>query len=261
MPARRLLAFILLNIVVSATVVLAILFWWEGRQAEPVEPIAEAQLMTTAPAAAIADTDQLIVEADSAAEVATAEAEELPRYTVLAGDTLGKISTEFDVSIADILLMNGMDNPNFLQVGEELIIPVGGIPTATPPPTETPLPAVSPSPISVELPADGEAIVEIGEVFGPGELAEEAVSIVNTGTRPIALLGWRLSDAQGHTYTFGQVTLFGEGAAIIIHTGRGQEGPGDLFWGFEEAIWEVGETITLVDTEGTGRALGTVGSN
>jgi hypothetical protein len=112
----------------------------------------------------------------------------------------------------------------------------------------------------VELPDEGEAIVKIGEVLAAGNLAEEVVSIVNTGTRPIALLGWRLSDAQGHTYTFGQVTLFGEGAAIMVHTGRGQEGPGDLYWGFEEAIWELGESVTLVDAEGTGRAIATVGS-
>jgi len=258
MPARRLLAFILLNIVVSATVVLAILFWWDSRQEESADLSPELSLISTA--AVVAETvppeDISEIPAESPAE----EAEEMPRYTVQSGDTLGKISVEFDVDIPDILLANNMDNPNFLQVGQELIIPVGGIPTATPPPTETPITPLTPTPLSVELPDEGEAIVKIGEVLTAGNLAEEVVSIVNTGTRPIALLGWRLSDAQGHTYTFGQVTLFGEGAAIMVHTGRGQEGPGDLYWGFEEAIWEIGESVTLVDAEGTVRAIATVGS-
>ena len=258
MPARRLLAFILLNIVVSATVVLAILFWWDSRQEESADLAPELSLISTA--VVVAETGLPEDVSEIPAESPVEEAEEMPRYTVQSGDTLGKISVEFDVDIPDILLANNMDNPNFLQVGQELIIPVGGIPTATPPPTETPITPLTPTPLSVELPDEGEAIVKIGEVLAAGNLAEEVVSIVNTGTRPIALLGWRLSDAQGHTYTFGQVTLFGEGAAIMVHTGRGQEGPGDLYWGFEEAIWEIGESVTLVDAEGTVRAIATVGS-
>jgi hypothetical protein len=258
MPARRLLAFILLNIVVSATVVLAILFWWDSRQEESADLAPELSLISTA--AVVAETGPPGDVPDIPAESPAEEVEDMPRYTVQSGDTLGKISVEFDVDIPDILLANNMDNPNFLQVGQELIIPVGGIPTATPPPTETPITPLTPTPLSVELPDEGEAIVKIGAVLAAGNLAEEVVSIVNTGTRPIALLGWRLSDAQGHTYTFGQVTLFGEGAAILVHTGRGQEGPGDLYWGFEEAIWEIGESVTLVDAEGTVRAIATVGS-
>jgi len=258
MPARRLLPFILLNIIVSAAVVLAILFWWDSRQEKSTELIPEVAVISTAEVATEAGAEA--VAPDTPAEVPVEEDEAMPSYTVQPGDTLGKISTEFDVAIPDILLANNMDNPNILQVGQVLIIPVGGLPTATPPPTETPITPLTPTPLSVELPADGEAIVKIGEVVGAGDLAEEAVSIVNTGSRPIALLGWRLSDAQGHTFTFGQVTLFGEGAAILLHSGQGQEGPGDLYWGFEEAIWELGETVTLVDAEGTGRAFATVGS-
>ena len=258
MPARRLLAFILINIVVSATVVLAILFWWDSRQDESAELAPEVSLVSTV--AVLAEAGPLSEDPGVPAELPAEEVEEMPRYTVQAGDTLGRISAEFDVAVPDILIANSIENPNFLQVGQELIIPVGGIPTATPPATETPITPLTPTPLSVELPDEGEAIVKIGQVLAAGDLGEEAVSIVNSGTRPIGLLGWRLSDAQGHTYTFGQVTLFGEGAAIMVHTGRGQEGPGDLYWGFEEAIWELGETVTLVDAEGTGRAIATVGS-
>lgn len=252
MSSRRLLAFILLNMVISATVVLAILYLWDSRQPEAETTSEQVVVVPTAPTIASASQAAL----DPTAETENEEEGESgpPVYTVQPGDTLGKISREFDVPIEDIMVANNMDNPNFLQVGQELLIPVGGIPTATPVPTNTPSPILSPTPISAELPVEGQANVEISDVVGVGDVEEEAVSIVNSGDRPIALLGWRLSDSDGRTYTFGQVTLFGEGAAIVVHTGDGQEGPADLYWGFDEAIWEPGETITLVDAEGTVRA-------
>jgi LysM repeat protein len=257
MSGRRLLVFILLNVVISATVVLAILYFWDGRQPEVDTSSEQALIVPTAPTIASAPAAAL----EPTAETETQEEGDSgpPVYTVQAGDTLGKISREFDVSIDDIMAANGMDNPNFLQVGQQLLIPVGGIPTATPVPTDTPSPILSPTPISAELPVEGEANVEITDVVGIGDVEEEAVSIVNSGSRPIALLGWRLSDSDGRTYTFGQVTLFGEGAAIVVHSGDGQEGPADLYWGFDEAIWQPGETVTLVDAEGTVRATHVVG--
>jgi hypothetical protein len=157
--------------------------------------------------------------------------------------------------------VNGMDDPNFLQVGQELVIPVGGVPTATAPPTETPLPAVTPSPISTGLPTEGESIVAISEVVGAGVLAEEGVSVGNDGTRPISLLGWRLQDEGGRAYVFGQVTLFGEGAAIQVHSRIGQDGPADLYWGLVEAVWGPGDTVTLLDAEGTVRSTFVVGGS
>ncbi len=258
MPARRLLAFALLNVIVSASVVLAILFWWDSRKPETPEANDQVLIVPTAPlVAAVVQED---VEPATGDESQEEDESDLPMYTVQAGDTLGKISRDFDVSIEDIMTANGIDDPNFLQVGQALIIPVGGIPTPTLLPEDTITPDVTPTPISAELPTDGEAVIDIANVLNAGNLEDEAVSIINTGSRPMALLGWRLTDEDGRTYTFGQVTLFGEGAAITIHTGSGQEGPSDLYWGFNEAIWQQGETATLLDAEGTVRATYLVGS-
>ena len=249
MPIRRILPLILINILVSAGVVLAILFWWDGRETEAV---ATAVQLTSAP------TTQAIQPAVEGAQEAAPQVvneEDGPVvHVVQTGDTLGSISIEYDVTIGDIMSVNGMDDPNFLQVGQELVIPVGGIPTATAPPTETPAPAVTPSPISTGLPAEGESIVAIASVNGAGLLAEESVSVSNEGTRPISLLGWRLQDEGGSAYVFGQVTLFGEGAAIQVHTRAGQDGSADLFWGLGEAVWGPGDTVTLLDGEGTVRS-------
>jgi len=256
MSARRLLPLILLNVIVSAAVVLGILYWWDGRQAneDEAEPQAAAAFTPVATSASVS-TQPAPTE-----EAAEAEAE-LPTHTVQRGDTLGSISAQYDVSMEDIMAANNIENPNFLQVDEVLIIPVGGVPTANQEATDTPQPQEPPPPIATELPTSGEAIVEIAEVVGVGQVDQEAVSIRNTGDMPIALLGWRLSDEDGRTYTFGQVTLFGEGAAITLHSGSGLEGPSDLYWGFDESIWRPGETVTLVDGEGSVIATHVVGNS
>lgn len=258
MTARRMLPFILVNIIVSATVVLAILFWWDNRQEdEATQDFVSAAEATAAvlPTFAVAQpTSNPFGEPDEEASDAAPESNDAEIYEVRSGDTLGSISTQFDVPIEDILLANGLTDPNFLQVGQQLVIPIGGLPEATPlpAPTETSsAPLLPPTPIPTLPAAEGEAIIEISEVIGVGVLTDEAVSIVNSGSRPIALLGWRLLTADGRAYTFGQVTLFGDGAAVLVHTETGQDGPSDLFWGLEQPVWQPGSTATLVDAEGT----------
>jgi LysM repeat protein len=248
------LPFILINIVVSATVVLLILFIWDNRTG-----VEETAAATTEPEA----TAPIVAGASTSAAAVTQAPQQNPdggptTHPVQSGESLGGISQIYDVPVADIMAANGIDNPNFIQVNQVLIIPIGGLPTETPAPTPTSTPNLAPTPISTEPPVDGEAIVEISEVTGVGGLADEAVSIVNSGNRPIALLDWEISDEDGNVYTFGQVTLFGDGAAILVHTEAGQDGFSDLYWGLEQPIWESGETVTLTDAEGTVRVTYTI---
>ncbi|MFQ5398257.1 MAG: LysM peptidoglycan-binding domain-containing protein [Anaerolineae bacterium] len=254
MSVRRMLPFVILNIFVSAAVVLGILFWWDSRRAE------EPTTIVNAPGASL-----------TAVQVTAAAPTPLPRNTdtptpdagplthiVKPGDTLGSISQFYDVTLDDIMAANGISNPNLLSVGQELIIPVGGLATATLVATATLDPNLVPSPIPTD-PADepageGEAVIEITAVIGAGNLTAETVQLTNRGGRQVAMLDWQLADADGHVYTFGQVTLFGDGAAIELHTETGQDGPADLYWGLEEPVWEPGELVTLLDAEGTIRA-------
>ncbi|MEW5719344.1 MAG: LysM peptidoglycan-binding domain-containing protein [Chloroflexota bacterium] len=48
----------------------------------------------------------------------------IDRYTVRYGDTLGAISARFDVAVDDLMRLNGITNPNTLQIGQQLKIPV-----------------------------------------------------------------------------------------------------------------------------------------
>lgn len=260
MSIRRMLPFIFINIVVSATVVLLVLYWWDSRRPEEVatQPVLAVEAgetpvaqLPTAPAAVESAVDDA---ATTAPEEGTEDGPTI--HVVQTGETLGRISELYDVPIADIAEANNIVNVNSLAVGQELIIPIGGFVTATPAATETP--EAVPTPLPTEPPAAGTAILEIAEVIGIGELTEEAVRITNAGTRPLALRDWQLLDEDGHIYTFVGVTLFGSSAAgspsILIHTETGENGPSDLYWGQETAVWEPGETVTVQDAEGTTQA-------
>jgi LysM repeat protein len=245
--------FLLLNILVSAAVVLGILYWWDGRD-QPAE-VENMVWVTVTPTAVIAplpnDQPAQTQGQPQEAETAPAEAEGPTIHVVQSGETLGTISQRYDVTVEDIMIANQLDNANFLSVGQELIIPIGGLPEATAVPTETPLPDTVPTPIPTAAPPEqGEAIVEISNVVGVGELTEEAIQIINSGTRQVGLVDWTISDESGFVYTFKQVTLFGEGAGILIHTEAGTDGPTDLYWGLELPILVSGKTFTLTDADG-----------
>jgi LysM repeat protein len=168
-------------------------------------------------------------------------------YVVEKGDTLSSIALEFDVSERDIMRANGITDPNLIYEGQELIIPVGGLPTDTPPSPTSPPPVVTdtPTPGSVASPVP-PGQVRISDVLGRGDLAAEVVIILNT-ERPIRLKDWTLSDAQGHTFTFPDLFL-GAGGSVRVHTTTGQNSVTDLYWGQGAAVWaESGDVATLRD--------------
>lgn len=264
MSLRRMLPFIFLNIVVSAVVVLAILWWWDGRKedtlvlAEDVSEIPQAVVPQqdnpeeeSAPVESPVDTNVPVLE-ESGPEV----------HVVAAGETLGQISSRYDVAMDEILSANGMSNPNLLYVGQELIIPsaeteaeVGEEEAET---AETGVEDGLPTPIPTAPAGEGEAMIEIAEVIGPGQHALEAVQIVNNGSNEAKLADWKLADQFGNYYTFGPITLFGDGAGILIHTVAGQDSATELYWGEDESRWQSGEKVILYDADGTVQAEFTV---
>jgi hypothetical protein len=152
--------------------------------------------------------------------------------------------------MADIIAANNLANPDVLSVGQQLVIPVNGLAALTPEPTAAAeVTAAVPTPLAAESVEEGEALVEISAILGVGSLDEEAVEIINTGTTQQAMQGWQLADQDGHLYTFGQITIFGEGAGILLHTREGDSNTTDLFWGLDEPAWESGELVTLTNAE------------
>ncbi len=256
MSFRRMLPFLLLNVLVSLAVVLSMLWWWDRREPEPTA--VEAALT-----AAVAD--DLVVDApvlptaalQPDANVAGDSAERPGVHVVQAGETLGQISLQYDVPVDAIMAANGMDNPNFLAVGQELAIPEEGAPLpaieaeAT---VEADSPAALPSPIPTEPASAGEADLAIARVISAGQLGIEAIEIVNNGSSEATLQNWTLSDQDGNSFTFGQITLYGDGAGILLHTAAGQDSATDIFWGRDTSIWQRGETVVLYDAAGNPQA-------
>jgi LysM repeat protein len=203
-------------------------------------------------------------------------------YQVKAGDTLTSIAGRFNVSLFDLMTANGLTNQDFIQVGQQLVIPIAGLPTATATftplsvPTETALPFDPPTPLpqGVEVPREpaatvgpsptptltptagalpagtpAEIDVKIAQVSGAGDLYQETVVILNQGAGT-TLQGWRLEGSSLATFTFPDIFLF-SGGSIRLHTAQGQNTPSDLYLNQTEAAWSPGTTLTLRDASGT----------
>jgi LysM repeat protein len=198
-------------------------------------------------------------------------------YIVQPGDTLIFIANKFAVPLFDLMMANGLTDEDFIQVGQELIIPVGGLPSPTPTftvapaPTETPLPydpptplptgaaippepaatvGPSPTPSNTPLPTStpprpNEIRVTISEVRDGGELLTEQVVILNQGPG-VSLKEWELDGSALGLFILPDIFLF-SGGAIRIHTSAGQNTPSDLYLNQGEAAWSPGTTIILRD--------------
>jgi hypothetical protein len=64
---------------------------------------------------------------------------------------------------------------------------------------------------------------------------------------------WRLEDGDGNVFVFPDLTLF-KGGAVTIFSKTGVNTVVELYWGATETVWEVGETIALLDPQGEVRA-------
>jgi hypothetical protein len=201
------------------------------------------------------------------------------------------IAKKFAVPISDIMQANGLTNQDFIQVGQELIIPVGGLSTPTPTftpqplPTDTPLPFDPPTPLpagaqvpqepaatvgpsptpsptpvpTLTPPPFGELNVVINEVSGAGDLARETLVILNKGTGT-SLANWKLEGSPLGIFVFPDIFLF-SGGSIRIHTSAGENTASDLYLNQGEAAWGAGTTIILSDNKSVEISRFTVPSN
>jgi LysM repeat protein len=250
MRARTRAVFIAVNVVVSAVIVLTVLFIWERtRTSAPADPTPTPG--SPAPEEAISSPTALSVASPTAGPNIQGEASPVPlSYTVQEGDTLGAIAQDYGVRLEDLMAANGIVDPNVLHVGQTLIIPVALSPTPT---TALPAEAASePSPTAVSLPTPlatltptGPPLIEIAQVLGSGDLAAEVVTVRNRGGGT-SLEKWTLSDAEGNAFTFPALTLYTD-AQVRVHSAAGSSTPSDLYWGRAAPAWAGGTLITLRD--------------
>jgi LysM repeat protein len=240
MKPKYWIAFVVLNIAVSAVTTLALLTYWDRAHPQGAcEPTAQAAApLTPAAAHAAAMTTPRPTSASLAAPL------NQTTYLVQSGDTLSAISRRFNVSLDDLLAANNLTEDSILHVGQKIVVPTGGQPLATA--TLAPTPTATPSELAPPATATS---IEIRQVIARGDPTSEAVVIANRG-RQVNLHGWKISDNEGYVYTFPDLTLW-PGGTITVHTGSGPDSVSDLYWERIAPVWaEPSDVVTLTDANG-----------
>ena len=235
---KRLFYYVILNVLVSTCTVLAVLTVWdriEGLGMNVTEPVeydpGQFPTITSPPEIVITPKPTL----------------NLQTYQVSTGETLSDIALAFDISVDELMEINGLTDPDALGEGAVLFVPLTQdeeIPFETP--TDIPAEQLTPEDTLdvVEQPA-----IEIVAVIGAGDLNSERVQIRGTGAVPLLLTGWQLGDEDGNLFTFPQINLYNDGA-VELYSKAGVDTVVSLYWGRSEPIWNSGEVVTLFDANG-----------
>jgi LysM repeat protein len=221
---KRLIYYLLLNVLVSACTILAVLFVWD-RTHSPLpgglfSPVAQRQPTATA------------MPASGAAQPVGLQATPTPvfiAYQVVDGDTFGSIAAQYGISTTELIAVNGFTKDQPLGAGEVLRIPVQ--------------PTLSP-----------QADVEIVNVIGAGDLNNERVVLQQSGAGTLLLAGWQLQDGNGNQFTFPALELTQDGFQVNVYTKSGTNTADSLYWGLSQPIWSSGGTVTLLDSDGSVKA-------
>ena len=103
-------------------------------------------------------------------------------YVIQPGDTLLGVALQYNITLDQLQQANGVLKPETLQIGQELVIPVGGVVSAAPD-TESGVLLPTPTPVAVEV--QNAALYQtpvgslwvVGEVFNPGAEPLENVQV------------------------------------------------------------------------------------
>lgn len=94
------------------------------------------------------------------------------------------------------------------------------------------------------------SVVIVSVVYDADNLNGEYVLLKNVGDSAVNLAGWELRDADGNSYRFPEVYL-PPGAELRVHSGRGINGPSDLYWNSTVPVWDSGgDTAYLYNSDG-----------
>ena len=104
----------------------------------------------------------------------------------------------------------------------------------------------------IELPALDEEVIQISNVFAPGDLQNELLVVERVGEGDLNLRDWQIVDEDRNAYVFPAIDLVK--GQISLYSRSGTDTVNTLFWGSEEAIWSSGEMVKIYDSAGQERA-------
>ncbi len=218
---KRLVFYLLLNVLVSACTVIAVLFAWDQMRGPLPRGLLPQALKVSSPAPATP------LPAQTGTPSATLKAtvtEAFLVYQVQPGDTFESIAAANNMSVDELVAINGFKKSQPLGAGEVL-----------------------------RLPLHPQGSVSIDSAVGVGDLASEHVLLKHSGQGELSLAGWRLENAGGSAFIFPQVTLF-TGGAVKVYTKTGVNTVVELYWGLSKPVWKSGDTAVLRDAQGNVRS-------
>jgi LysM repeat protein len=233
MQLKRFVYFIFINIIVSVFTTLIVLVIWDRTHKPVLSDIQEVATLSSF----VPPTSTFVPIQEPTAALQT--------YQISAGETLSDVAFLFNVSVDDLLEINGLTDPDSIGAGTVIFVPVEA------PPTEggDSSPTLEGSVNLQGASSTPSGQVEIMAVIGAGDLDSERVQLRGTGGGSLDLTGWRLQDEDKNEYIFPKIILFSNGA-VNVNTKAGVDTVVALYWGASKAVWSSGETVTLFDING-----------
>jgi len=82
-------------------------------------------------------------------------------------------------------------------------------------------------------------------------LTGEYVTLRNSGTEPLDIAGWTVTDDGGHVYAFPDGAVVGPGVEVTLRTGSGPDTTTTYYWGESGAVWNNdGDVVTVRNATG-----------
>jgi LysM repeat protein len=246
MNFKRLLFYLIINVVVSSVTILLVLNIWDRSHRSETAELEPVSMLPTVIASAVPPTNTPSPRPTLAVRP----------YEVGPGETLSEIAMVFGVSIDQLLEINNLDNPDDLRAGMTLQIPIqGSIAPENNDTSQDDAPVESESmPTATPPPQPESNIIKILTIVGINDLATEHLQIQSLSPEALSLEGWRLETNDGQVYYFPKITLFEHGA-VDLYTRAGINSVVALYWGRSTPIFQSGDRAVIYDAEGDVQAI------